>query len=55
VLDVRFEGGSSIVHVEVEDGPTLKARVLGLTENSIRVGGQVWVEIAGASVCLPVT
>lgn len=55
VLDVRFEGGSSVVSVELEGGPALKARVLGLPENSTQVGGRVWVEIVGANVCLPVT
>ncbi|MGN6460813.1 MAG: ABC transporter ATP-binding protein [Pseudolabrys sp.] len=55
VLDIRFEGGSSVVRVELDGGPTLKARVLGLTENSTQTGSRVWVNIAGATVCLPVS
>jgi len=55
VVDIRFEGGSSVVRVELDGGPTLKARVLGLTENSTQAGSRVWVDIAGATVCLPVS
>ncbi|MCW5684711.1 MAG: ABC transporter ATP-binding protein [Pseudolabrys sp.] len=55
VVDIRFEGGSSVVRVELDGGPTLKARVLGLTENSTQAGSRVWVDIAGAAVCLPVS
>ncbi|WP_170850445.1 MULTISPECIES: ABC transporter ATP-binding protein [unclassified Beijerinckia] len=53
IADVGFEGGSSLIRVDLDNGPTVKARVLGLPESATEIGQRVWAEIAGATVCLP--
>lgn len=53
IVDVGFEGGSSLIRIDLDDGPTVKARVLGLPETATRIGQRVWAEIAGATVYLP--
>jgi ABC-type Fe3+/spermidine/putrescine transport system ATPase subunit len=54
IRDIRFEGGSSLFHLEIENGLVLKARILGVGDRTMAVGARVWAEIVGATIALPV-
>ena len=53
ITDLGFEGGSWLYVVALDDGPVLKARLLGIQGAQMARGARVRAKVSGADVCLP--
>ncbi|MCB1384816.1 MAG: TOBE domain-containing protein, partial [Nitratireductor sp.] len=53
IAGIRFEGATSLYHVQINDRTTVKSRTLGAPMSGLSIGDDVWIEISGTNVVLP--
>jgi len=53
IRGIRFEGATSLYHVQINDRTTVKSRTLGAPMSGLSIGDDVWIEISGTNVVLP--